>query len=114
MDPNEIFEKHRSNEKRICYAPSLGPITALHQFSGRIGAKVMRCTEDFGHDGDHKDGACCYSPHRYGNNMAGAPDPSWHNWERCVECHQEWPCDVERLRVAMQEIRDNKVEVAWP
>lgn len=99
----EIASKHVSDEKRLCYAPSLGPVTAKHVFSGNIEAKVLRCTLPLGHVGNHKDGACCYSPHYYGRDMSGPSDPEWHRWERCVECGQAWPCDVERIQVLREQ-----------
>lgn len=99
MTIEDITAKHVSDEKRLCYAQSLGPVTALHQFSNRVNTAVLRCTQPLGHDGDHKDGNCCWTPHRFGRELAGPPEPEWHNFERCVACGRKWPCDVERIRL---------------
>lgn len=101
MTVEQITARHVSDEHRLCYAQSLGPVTARHQFGGQVEAKMLRCTQPWGHDGDHKDGNCCWNPHRFGMDQAGRPEPEWHNWERCVACKQEWPCDVERIRAAL-------------
>lgn len=97
-DAAAIFDAHKSDQKFLCYASTLDPVTARHQFSNVESAKVLRCTLSLHHRGTHRDGACCWSPHEFSPNMAGPPEPDYHRWERCVECHQEWPCDVERLR----------------
>lgn len=102
MSIEGIVAAHVSDGHRLCYAPTLGPITAKHQFGGHIEAKVLRCTWMLDHTGDHRDAACCYTPHRFGREMAGPPEPDHIRWERCVACKQSWPCDVERIRAAME------------
>lgn len=109
---NDLMAEHRSNEKRVCYAPTLEPITAVHQFGGRTEAKILRCTRPLGHtdvrrdatQAQHVDGACCYSPHRFDPDMAGPPDPTHYSWERCVKCGQDWPCDVSIIATALREV----------
>ena len=97
-----ILAKHRSDGKRLCYAVTLAPVTTVHQFGNRAVAKVLRCTRPLGHTDErddatheqHVDGACCWTPHRFDPGMAGPPEPEHYSWERCVECGQQWPCDV--------------------
>lgn len=97
MSVEEIIAKHQSNGRRLCYAQSLGPITVRHQFSDRIAPKVLRCTEPFDHEGDHRDGACCWRPHTFSREMAGPSEPEYHNLQQCVECERTWPCDVAKI-----------------
>lgn len=57
-------EQHGLVARWGCGATS-APTENVHRHSGRIEAKKMHCTEDQGHDGDHKDGNCCWSPHTF-------------------------------------------------
>jgi hypothetical protein len=100
----DIIEKHRSDENRTCYAESLGPITVEHS-SGRKDPRVLRCTRPLGHTDsrpsaspeDHVDGICCWRSHVFPPTMATPPNPGYRKWERCVECGQQWPCDVAKI-----------------
>ena len=101
----EIVAEHRSDEHRLCYAQTLGPITAVHQFSNRTETKVLRCTLPLGHEEDHRDAACCYSRHVFSLSMATPPQPEHRNLERCVKCRQDWPCDVALIGDVLAEMK---------
>lgn len=109
---SDIFDKHKSNGRLFCYAQSLGPITAKHQFSGSTNAKVLRCTRPLDHDGNHSDGICCYAKHEFSPSMAGLPEPGWRNTERCEECDQDWPCEVSRIAELMPDIQPPKLPLS--
>lgn len=92
----QIFEKHRSDGRRFCFALSHGEITVVHSGTKAF-AKQLICSMPLGHEGDHVDSMCCWRSHRFTADMAGDPNPGHRNTERCVECGKSWPCDVARL-----------------
>lgn len=94
----EIAARHVSDGHRICYAQSLGPITVTHQFSRTTEAKILRCTQPLGHEGDHEDGNCCWVVHRFTTEQATKPEPEFRDTEHCKYCWQSYPCDVAKIR----------------
>jgi hypothetical protein len=107
-----VAEGHDSDGHVLCYAQTWGQILAKHQFSGSMAAERYRCTRPLGHtdedtrggtgDGSlHRDAAHCYTPHYFNPEMAGPPEPEHHKWQRCVKCNQTWPCDMQKIREAL-------------
>lgn len=104
MSIDEIIAKHRSDERFVCYAETLGKVKVAHGHLGKdIREITLICTERLGHEGDHKDGVHCWTPHRFPVAMATEPNPGRYNWEHCVECGKEWPCDVALIGQQMAE-----------
>lgn len=66
----QLRELHHHVPELRCAAETLGPVTLEHAFGSREPrAVVLHCTNEDGHEGDHRDGNCCWRPHTFTEDM---------------------------------------------
>ena len=86
-----VLDQHRLVAKTKCGARSI-PIVHHHgeESDRRPGPKRrMRCTEDAGHEGLHKDAICCYNFETFEGWQVAERKPT--TFDSCT-CGRMWPC----------------------
>lgn len=85
------FKDHGLLDRWSCGAYT-APTVNRHAFSNAVKAEEMRCTEDQGHEGLHRDGMCCWRTHEFTNAEVVGYRPK--DRRRC-RCGKPWEeCEV--------------------
>ena len=88
-----VLEVHRLQTKTACGARS---IPLVHHHGGESDKRpgplrTLRCTEDAGHEGLHKDCICCYSFQTFEDWQVAERKPT--TFDTC-SAGGFWPCDT--------------------
>lgn len=104
-----VLAQHRLIAKTRCGAFSIPVIHRHSSESATAGAlRVLRCSQNAGHDGPHKDAVCCYNFQEFQDWQVRGRRPG--TFDSC-SCGQSWPCDT---IIALQAADRAAAEVASP